>query len=90
MTRGSKKKKETFQITSKIHKELQNVIIWVCFDKCYQNKRMSDVARKQMVYDLYYGKKDKPDEMTFVDVNSFKEWVYFQFYSTKSPSQQQT
>jgi hypothetical protein len=67
MTRGSKKKKETFQITSKIHKELQNVIIWVCFDKCYQNKRMSDVARKQMVYDLYYGKKDKPDEMTFVD-----------------------
>jgi hypothetical protein len=34
-----------------------------------KTNRMSDDARKQMVYDLYYtyGKKDKPDEMTFVD-----------------------
>jgi hypothetical protein len=32
-----------------------------------KTNRMSDDARKQMVYDLYYtyGKKDKPDEMTF-------------------------
>jgi hypothetical protein len=28
---------------------------------------MSDVARKQMVYDLYYGRKDKANETTFVD-----------------------
>jgi hypothetical protein len=52
--------------TQLIHKELQNIILWVCFDQCYRDQTMNITQKKQKVYDLYHGKRNT-DDMGYVD-----------------------
>jgi hypothetical protein len=62
-----KKKRLTHKLSSKIQKEVQNLILAPAFDEVYKSKVMSDEDKKTSLYRKYHGNPLDQDYVSLVD-----------------------
>ena len=62
-----KKKRVAHKVSSKIQKEVQNLILAPTFHKVYKSKVMSNNDKKSLLFRKYHGNPLDPDYVSLVD-----------------------